>query len=68
MFVESAHHRLGSQATVDDLADMGTEDMLSYGPYEDGSKNRNSQFQGRTRGNVQVRPISKYKDITLERG
>ena len=33
------HQRLGPGAIVDNLADLGTEDMLSYDPFEYESQN-----------------------------
>ena len=38
-FMESLHQKLCSQATMDDLVDLGAEDMPQYDPYEDEAKN-----------------------------
>ena len=36
--MESVHQKIGPQAAVDDLADLGTEDTPKYDPHEDESK------------------------------
>ena len=36
--MESVHQRLGLQATVKDLKDLGTEEISQYVPYEDESQ------------------------------
>ena len=36
--MELVHQQLDPQATVDDLADLGTGDVSQYDPYKDGSQ------------------------------
>ena len=36
--MESVHQKLGSQATVDELSDLNTDDMPPYDPYKDDSQ------------------------------
>ena len=52
--LESFHQRLGSQAMVDDLADLGMEDMSQYDSYKDKSQN------------VETSPSLDEPDATLE--
>ena len=61
MFVESIHQRLGTQAMVNDLADLCTIDMPWYDPYEVGLQNK--EISPKCKEEPEI--ISKWEDQCL---